>query len=420
MFSSILTNSTMVATVDPNVNTKIMFDEELMNQEHEVLYQQQQKQLPMAQATAVLDRSSTETTDNNKEIIKARWLLLGAAALYGTNFSCVKMLGGMEIPVGLASTLRFGLAALVTSPWLFLPTKSKDDGDAAVLPQEQQESGTVFLDSSQWQAAAAGFEVGLWNSIGYVAQAVGLETTLASKSAFLCSLAVVTVPLLDYATGKHLKRRELLGAVMALVGVGVLELGGQSSTDLLALSSGDLASLLQPLFFGMGFWRMEKAMHAHPDEANRSTAAQLLAVFLGSVVYTVITEPVADVSVLISSITHYLSDPLIVSALVWTGVVTTALTVYMETLALKTLTAAETTLIFSTEPLWGSAFAAVLLGETFGMDAVLGGMLIMAGCVYSNLGVSGMQALLSGKSDDDVITIESTTLTTEHAKEKQS
>lgn len=62
-------------------------------------------------------------------------------------------------------------------------------------------SGKNTIDS-RLMATLWGLEVGMWNSFGYVAQAVGLETTLASKSAFLCSMAVVIVPLLDWIAGK--------------------------------------------------------------------------------------------------------------------------------------------------------------------------------------------------------------------------
>ena len=71
-------------------------------------------------------------------------------------------------------------------------------------------------------------------------------------------------------------------------------------------------------------------------------------------------------------VTSLLSNPTILLELFWTGVITTALTVYMETCALKTLSAAETTLIFSTEPLWGTAFAAAVMGEQLGMNAAVG------------------------------------------------
>jgi drug/metabolite transporter (DMT)-like permease len=216
---------------------------------------------------------------------------------------------------------------------------------------------------------------------------VGLETTTASKSAFLCSLAVVIVPLIDRAMGKKLTAKQIVGAAMAVLGVAFLELGGG---PIESLSSGDIASLLQPFAFGMGFWKMEQLLRAHPEEASRSTAAQLLAIFCASAAYCVGGHTVPDMD----QVVKWLSDPMILGALVWTGVVTTALTVYMETLALKTLSAADTTLILSTEPLWGAAFAAVIMGEQFGNAAVAGGALIVMGCLVSNLGMDGLQRII--------------------------
>jgi drug/metabolite transporter (DMT)-like permease len=87
------------------------------------------------------------------------------------------------------------------------------------------------------------------------------------------------------------------------------------------------------------------------------------------------------------AVQEWLQDPMIWFALFWTGVITTAMTVYMETLALKTLSAAETTLIFSSEPVSGAAFAAVVMGERFGPSAIVGSLLILSGCLFSNLGL---------------------------------
>eukprot|EP00550_Attheya_septentrionalis_P005099 CAMPEP_0198281976 /NCGR_PEP_ID=MMETSP1449-20131203/1853_1 /TAXON_ID=420275 /ORGANISM="Attheya septentrionalis, Strain CCMP2084" /LENGTH=599 /DNA_ID=CAMNT_0043978019 /DNA_START=233 /DNA_END=2032 /DNA_ORIENTATION=- len=349
--------------------------------------------------------SSSAATEEESEnvflsaIWKARLLLIAAAALYGTNFTVVKIVDE-SIPVGIATALRFGMAAIVGLPWLLAPSKPSEqleEKGVEISPSEEN-----FLSSSAFACALAGFEVGAWNSLGYVAQAIGLQTTDASKSAFICSLAVVVVPMLDFLTGKKMKSREVIGASMAIFGVGLLEMGGMSAeSGLGGISFGDMCSLVQPVAFGLGFWRMEKAMQRFPDDAARMTAAQLLAVFVSSATYCAISfskgmEVIPDMT----QLTEWLTDPMILGALFWTGLITTALTVYMETLALKTLSAAETTLIFSTEPLWGSAFAAAVVGERFGMDAAIGAGLILGGCAYSNIGIDFLKQKNASTSDE--------------------
>ncbi|CAB9510781.1 EamA-like transporter family [Seminavis robusta] len=363
--------------------------------------------LPLGKAPRIRDddeelsfvQETTTTTTAEKQpmsdVAKARLLLLGSAALYGTNFSLVKILGETGMSVGLSSTLRFGMAALATLPWL-LSVDDHDDqsSSSSYLQKLFDPSGTEF------RAAMGGLEVGMWNAIGYVAQAVGLETTSASKSAFLCSLAVVTVPIIDYLAGKTLLSRQVIGALLAVVGVAFLELEGGIGANT-GLEAGDIASLIQPLAFGIGFWRMEAAMTKFPEEADRATAAQLLAVFLGSAGYMLATNTFSDPTTIppMEQLVSWVTDPAILGALFWTGVVTTALTIYMETVALKTLSAAETTLIFSTEPLWGTAFACVVMGETLGLNAAAGAVMILFGCVFSNLGLDGMISFLPGQPD---------------------
>lgn len=361
---------------------------------------------------AKLGLNADELVDE-EGIVRARWLLVAAAALYGTNFSVVKMLGD-EMPVGISTSLRFGLAALATLPWLvqgFLPKMNSKTND--LDPSEMQ-----LENASRVMATMYGLEVGLWNSIGYVAQAVGLETTLASKSAFLCSMAVVIVPLLDRIAGKQILPRQWVGALMALFGVAFLELGDidallSSSGSGGAITTGDLLSMIQPFTFGLGFWRMEQAMHKYPQEASRMTAAQLMAIFISSLGYGLWTlgvfEPFlhgSDINLALDGFKtsmatistsfpwkEWFTDPSILLSLFWTGCITTALTIYMETLALQSLSAAETTLIFSTEPLWGTAFAVAVMGEQMGMNAAVGAGLILTACVYSNLGIHGLQEM---------------------------
>eukprot|EP00581_Thalassiosira_minuscula_P005839 CAMPEP_0183745838 /NCGR_PEP_ID=MMETSP0737-20130205/66446_1 /TAXON_ID=385413 /ORGANISM="Thalassiosira miniscula, Strain CCMP1093" /LENGTH=718 /DNA_ID=CAMNT_0025981517 /DNA_START=400 /DNA_END=2556 /DNA_ORIENTATION=- len=284
--------------------------------------------------------------------------------------------------------------------------------------EKSRHNHRLFHKPTRLSAGLAGMEIGLYNSIGYIAQAVGLKTTTASKSAFICSMAVVTVPILDCLWGKRLLKRQIIGACLAAFGVGALELGGggvvQEGSHNILLTNGDIMSLIQPIMFGIGFWRMEAAMEKYPTEAGRLAAAQLLMVFLVSLSYLVCwpslssSSPSSSDLLLLSSssssldnsivaacnvlptpseLLTWLQNPSILGMLLWTGVVTTAFTIYMETLALKTLSAAETTLIFSTEPLFGAAFAAVVANECLGVEGMVGAGLIIGGCIVSGMDV---------------------------------
>ena len=89
-------------------------------------------------------------------------------------------------------------------------------------------------------------------------------------------------------------------------------------------------------------------MRSHPTSALRLTASQLLAVASVSVIYMLssgggVPPPTMEV------VEGWMRDPEIAGSLVWTGLVTTALTVWLETVAMKNLSASETTMLFSTE-----------------------------------------------------------------------
>ena len=373
-FAGVLSFSTQLFSVGPRIdsngkgNGELEPSLEVTQETQEPFEKSPVGGYPLANASADSKENGEAAAD---DVWKARTLLAVAAALYGTNFSLVKLLGN-TMPEGISLTLRFALAALVTLPWLF---------------EDIQNDGTLM-------ATWLGFEVGIWNSIGYIAQAVGLETTQASKSAFICSLAVVTVPLLDSLTGKRIEARQWIGAILAVIGVGVLELGGSAD---MTMSNGDWLSLVQPLAFGLGFWKIERALHRYPSEARRMTAAQLFAAFCASIGYAWWTVELSDLQSY--PWTEWLTSPPILFSLFWTGVITTALTIYMESKAMETLSAAEATVIFSTEPLWGTAFAAAVMSEQLGFNSAIGAAFIMTACFYSNLGLGGISGMAKGMNE---------------------
>ncbi len=297
----------------------------------------------------------------------ARGALLTVSALYGSNFGCVKILNHALEP-SFAAACRFSLAGLVFLPYLL----------------------------RQWRTSTAlmlgGLEVGAYCAVGYWAQAKALLTSSASTVAFICSLAVIVVPLLDLLfSGKSHKSMQdaFVPAVLAALGVACLELGGQSLPGI-----GDLWAGLQPLFFGLGFWRVERHMARvqGPDDVLAFTGAMMLAVGILSWAWTgvdLVLPLLSAKTQLLGALSGQLGalkDFTVLAAIAWTGVVTTAFTSFVENVAMKKLTAAESTVIYSTEPLWGTAFAAAVLHESVGWNTLVGAALILTACVWSSLG----------------------------------
>jgi drug/metabolite transporter (DMT)-like permease len=228
------------------------------------------------------------------------------------------------------------------------------------------------------------------------------ESFLRQQSAFFNALAVIVVPLLDALLKKKgLGWTGVASILMAVGGVALLEIGPASSSAAVVASDvsssslsatdttswihvGDLLCLSQAVFFGVGYWRLESASTKYPKESGPITAGQLLAIAAGSVAYWTATLggslPSWD------QIARWLGDPFIASAVAWTGLISTALALWLETVALSVVSAAELTILMTSISLWGSLFAYLTIGEVMSSFGMLGGALILSGCVLTSLG----------------------------------
>jgi drug/metabolite transporter (DMT)-like permease len=213
-------------------------------------------------------------------------------------------------------------------------------------------------------------------------------------------LAVIVVPLLD-----SLFKRKKLGwtafasIAMALGGVALMELGpaldpaavltnavpSSGAFDLWSVVQvGDLLCLSQAIFFGIGYWRLEAASTKYPDESGPITAGQLLAIAGGSVAYWLASSAGTDLPSHAQWV-RWLSDPFVLGAVAWTGLVSTAFALWLETVALSVVSATELTILMTSVSLWGSLFAYLSMGETMSGVGMMGGVLILLGCVLTSL-----------------------------------
>lgn len=66
-------------------------------------------------------------------------------------------------------------------------------------------------------------------------------------------------------------------------------------------------------------------------------------------------------------------------AILYTGILSTSFCLWAEVAAMRVVSATETAIIYGLEPVWGAAFAWVMLGERWGLTGFVGAIFIMAG-----------------------------------------
>ena len=204
---------------------------------------------------------------------------------------------------------------------------------------------------------------------GYLFQTVGLQFTTASKSAFITGLAIPLVPLLSSVVYFNRPRFfELVGALCATSGMGLMTLQG----DHLAIGRGDLLTFFCAVAF----------------------AAHIIAVghFSNRTGFESLSVMQVAVSAALGLATFWWAEtpglhltPVVLGALVVTGLLATALAFTIQAWAQQHTTVTRTALIYSLEPViaWLTSFC--LLGEVLSRRAVVGAALILCGILIVEL-----------------------------------
>ncbi|KAM0961172.1 hypothetical protein ACFX2I_020482 [Malus domestica] len=154
----------------------------------------------------------------------------------------------------------------------------------------------VFQARGDAQTCKAGIELGPWVSLGYLMQALGLQTSDAGRASFQSMFTVVIVPLLD--------------------------------------GSGGLQDFNPSLWTCGMFW-------------------EWMVVF-----------------------------PWIPA--LYSGIFSTGLCLWVEMAAMRDVSATETAIIYSLEPVWGAAFAWFLLGERWGATGWVGAALVLGKVLFTS------------------------------------
>lgn len=247
---------------------------------------------------------------------RARLMLVCCAIMYGSNFVGTKYMQRSIFP-SILTTLRFFIGFLVFLPTLIKYYKTGSSSGEMIPTAGAQHKSNVILNlllgKMDGKLVVCSIELGVWCAIGYNVQSATLNYTSASKNAFLSSLSVVIVPMLDiiaeeFFSGKieksqagsggglgsnqvsspsaiikvntvlhandsvigtciHILKTNkkliiLIPAIFSLLGVGVLELGGIDPPHVV-----DMFVCIVPFSFAMCLWKSEKLTESYPNES---------------------------------------------------------------------------------------------------------------------------------------------------------
>lgn len=295
---------------------------------------------------------------------------------------------------------RFSLAALLASPYtpgLKQPTIDEDNDDKALVQSQTNSLEDTTAQNEQTKLAwKYGIELGIYMFLGYGFQAIGLQTTTASRSGFLLYLNVKLVPFFSFFLfGKTIQTSTWISALVAFAGTALLAFDNASDgTGGLVDASfvvGDLWSIAAAAASALFILRMEAASKAVPKSAELN-AANLWTVAFLSLVWTawvsfnnLQSEGTMLTATLPETLAHTLQQTLqqtvsTITAnplqLIYLSAVTTALANYLQSIAQREVSAERASIFYALDPVYGAAFANLLLGETLGLWGWVGASLI--------------------------------------------
>lgn len=288
------------------------------------------------------------------KLVQAELALVLITIIWGSTFTIVKQ-GLSQVSPILFVALRFWIAAAVIACVVRGQLRKitlKGFGQGAVL--------SVVLSG------------------GFVFQTLGLGDTTPSNSAFITSLCVLLVPILGLAFFRRRPSRQTAaGVLVATVGL-VLLLADESE---FSLHSGDFLTLICALLFAFHILFLGRYV-------QRSNYQHLIFVKMlcGAVLCTILA-PVLETPFVVWN-TNF------VFYLFMLGVLATALAFFVQGWAQQYSNPNHTALIFSLEPVFATVFAFWILDQTLSAKQCLGGILILAGVLLSEIKV---RRKLSGK-----------------------
>ena len=265
--------------------------------------------------------------------------------VWGFSFTAIKDILGTGISTVFFIFARFGIASII------------------VYPLCRQRLGQLGKDGLK-----AGIFLGVLLFIGFVTQTRGLLYTTASKSAFITGLSSVFIPIFLFIHRRKFPE-PLVIVALVVAALGLFLLTGNAVGG---FNFGDLLTLICAVSFGAQICTMGLVTVKYDS---------LSLTFVELVTMTVLSAAVLPVEKIV-----FVPNLKIIFAIIIMAIVATAGTLLVQTWAQKRTSSVRAGLLFCAEPVFAYMFAAIILGERFNALQQVGGMVIIAAILFSELG----------------------------------
>jgi drug/metabolite transporter (DMT)-like permease len=217
----------------------------------------------------------------------------------------------------------------------------------------------------------AGGLIGIFLSVGFAVQTIGLQYTSSSRSAFVTSLYVPLTPLVAFlAYRARPAARELVGLLLAVLGLFLLT---RPDRAVGGINTGDILTLGCALMFACQLVAVGR--YAREFSLERLLAVQVAVAAAVSVLLVPAFESV-----------FMIPSPLLCFAIAFEVFAATVLALRLQLRGQQELSETESAIIFAMEPLVAALASMLALGERMSAGQWAGGVLILAGMLAPEAG----------------------------------
>ena len=229
-----------------------------------------------------------------------------------------------------------------------------------------------------------GIIMGVFLTLSYIFQTYGIKYTTASKNAFITALYVILVPFIYWGiSGKRPGVNSIAAALIAVVGLGLLTLHGESGINL-----GDILTFICGVCFAVHMICTDMFTEKHDPV--------LLAIIQVAVVGILnwILAPLLDGAD--SFRIGILAEKSIVLGLLYLAIFCTMVGFLIQTVGQKYLSANTSSILLSLEAVFGTIFSVIFLGDVLTGKMILGCVLMFTAVLLSELYFDGKRKEIHG------------------------